>query len=108
MKYKSGYYIHLSRKLFNDDKFKKLPYQSRWIYTVLVENEHRFTGENEDFFFRSDKDLSKDCGMALRTFQKYKKLLVDKDILKYWHMHFVDVKTGRKSEKKVSAYRILE
>ena len=108
MKYKNEYFIQISRKLFNEEKFKKLPYQSKWIYTILCENEHRFTGENENLFFRSDKDLSKDCGMSLRTMQRYKKYLIDEKIIEFWHMHFINTDTGKKSEKKVSAYRLLE
>lgn len=107
-KYKKENFVQLSRKLFNNEKFQKLPYQSRWIYTVLVEYEHKYTGETVDFFFHSDKDCAKDCGMKITNFKKYKKILVDSELIEYWLLHFTNDENDKKSERKISAYRLLE
>lgn len=112
MKYK-GYsgdaFIQLKRDIFLNDKYKDMPYQCKWIYTVLTELEHKYTGKNEDFFFRSDKDLANDCGMSLATFKRYKKILVTyNDIIQTWRMHwYTNEDRTKKSEKAVTAYRLL-
>ena len=106
-KYKDGYYIQLPRKIFNDYDYETIPANSRWIYTVMCELEHKFTGKNEDFFFRSDEDLARDCGVSVSTIARYKKPLIKNGLVEHWNTHFRDPKTKRLSEKKVSAYRIL-
>jgi hypothetical protein len=106
-KYKDGNYIQLPRKVFNDYSYEELPIYSRWIYTVMCELEHKYTGKKEDFFFRSDEDLANDCGLSLATIKRYKKPLIELELIQHWNMHFRDTETGKLSEKKVSAYRIL-
>jgi len=106
MKYDNSFFMQVSRKLFQYS-YEELPVYSRWIFTVLNELEQRFTGKGEDFFFRSDSDLANDCGLSVRTIQRYKKHLIDLDMVQHWNMHFINTDTGKKSEKKISAYRIL-
>jgi hypothetical protein len=107
MKYKGAYFIQVRRELFNDDKYKDLNRNTRWLYVVLNELEHRYTGEKEDFFFRSNEDLAKDCGMSEKLLKQAKKELLSTDLVQSWQMHFIDKETGKKSKKKVTAYRIL-
>lgn len=107
-KRKEGNFIELSRKLFNDEKFKELSQNAKWVYVVLNELEHKYTGKKENFFFRSDNDLANDCDMALRTLKTAKSELKNKNIVQMWLTHFRDVKTGKLSEKHVTAYRVLE
>jgi len=108
LKRKDGNYIQLSRKLFSDERFLKLSRNARWLYVVLNELEHRYTGENVDFFFRSNEDLAKDASMSLATLKRAKAELKGKGIVQIWNMHWRDPKTGKLSEKHVTAYRILE
>lgn len=108
MKYKDGNYLHLSRKLFNDDKFANLSINAKWLYVVLNELEHRFTGKKEDYFFRSNEDLAKDAGMSLPTLKRAKKELKDNNIVQFMKIHFVDPETKKKSYKHVTGYRINE
>ena len=61
----SNPFIQLSRSIFNPDC--KLSFRAKWLYTVLSELEHRYTGEKEDFFFRAQHDLRNDCSRDLRT-----------------------------------------
>lgn len=108
MKHKDGNYLHLSRQLFNEEKFQALSMNAKWLYVVLNELEHRFTGEKEDFFFRSNEDLTGDTGMSLPTLKRAKAELKDNNIVEMWQTHFIDPKTKRKSEKHITAFRIKE
>lgn len=102
----SNPFIQLSRSIFHEDC--KLNFRAKWLYTVLSELEHRYTGEKENYFFRTQKDLSDDTGMNPVTNRKYTKELIDSRYLQSWKMHWIDKKTGKKSEKHVRAYRILK
>jgi len=106
MKHHNTHFLQLSRKLFTEE-FESLPYQSKWIFTVMNELEQRFTGKGEDFFYRSDLDLSEDCGLSERTIRRYKKPLIELGLVQHWNMHFINSETKKKSEHKISAYRIL-
>lgn len=107
MKHGNTYYLELGRSIFNEHAYDELPMYSRWIFTVMNELEQKYTGKKEDYFFRSDEDLAKDCGLSIRTVQRYKKPLIDLKYIQHWNTHFID-KDGKKSEKKISAYRILK
>ena len=110
MKRKQGNYLQLSRLLFRDDgNFKDLSYQAKWLYVVLNELEHKFSGtQKEDYFWRSNEDLAIDAGMKLSTMKAAKKELIDNDIVQTWQMHWIDKETKKRSEKHVTAYRIRE
>ena len=102
-KYKDGNFVQVNRDIFKQDYHHNTVY----IYVILSELEHRFTGKKEDFFFRSLTDLSKDCKMNRTTVTKYRKPLFEDGWVETWQMHWVDNETGKKSEKKVTAYRVL-
>ena len=106
MKYKNGNFLQLDRKLFSD-RYKELSINAKWLYTVLVELEHRFTGEEEDFFFRSNEDLSEDTGMSLPTLKRAKEELRQTDLIEIWQTHWVSKETSKRSKKHITAYRIL-
>lgn len=107
MKHGNEFYLELSRTIFTEE-YEKLSYKAKWLFVVLNELEQRYTGEHEDFFFRSNTDLVKDAGMKLTVLKEAKAELLNEDLIQSWQMHFVDSKTGRKSEKKVTAYRVLK
>lgn len=107
MKHGNVFYLELSRELFTE-KYQSLSYQAKWLFTVLNELEHRFTGVNMDYFFRSNEDLSKDTGIKLTSLKKAKNELLKTDLIQSWQMHWIDAETKKKSEKKVTAYRILK
>jgi hypothetical protein len=75
-KYKDTNYVQVNREILHD--FCDLRWRAKWLYIILSELEHRFTGAKADFFFRSQKDLSKDSGMKPHTNRKYRKELIDK------------------------------
>ena len=97
-------FIPFPRKLFHEDTI--LSWKSKWFYTVLCELEHRYTGDHEDFFYRTQKALSEDTGMTPKMNKKCRDELVDYGWIQTWKMHWVDKKTGKKSEKYTVAFRL--
>jgi len=106
MKHGNSFYMELGRNIFTEE-YSELSRNAKWLFVVLNELEQRFTGKKETFFFRSNEDLSKDCGMGITTLKKAKKELKQTDLIQTWQMHYL-YDTGKKSEKKVTAYRILK
>lgn len=105
-KYKDGNFLQINRKALHDDC--DLTWRAKWLYVVLSELEHRFTGTKTDFFFRSQKDLEKDTGMNAVTNRKYRKEFIEKGWLQTWKMHWKDTDTGKLSYKHTTAYRLLK
>ena len=104
-KYQESPFVQLNRFIFHEDC--SLSFRAKWLYTVLSELEHRYTGDKCDFFFRTQEDLSKDTGMTVKINIKYRQELIDKDWITTWPMHWIDKETKKKSEKHVTAYRLL-
>ncbi len=104
-KEKENPYIKLDRSIFHKDC--DLSFRAKWLYTVLSELEHRYTGKKTNFFFRPQKELSKDSGMSIASNRKYRGELIKAGYLEIWQMHWVD-KDESFSEKHVTAYRLLQ
>jgi len=104
-KYKDGNFLQVSREVFKNAEFMKLSDSAKWLMFVLMENEHKFTGLNEDFFFRSNDDLAKDCGWQRSKLCRIKDEVVKSGLIKTWQMHWLH-DDGKKSEKHVTAYRL--
>ena len=104
MKHKNIFYLQLSREIFTEE-YNHLSINAKWLFIVLNELEHKFTGTEKDYFFRSNEDLCIDTGLGLSTLKKVKKELLETDLVQTWQSHFVD-KTGKKSEKRITVYRI--
>lgn len=107
-KYQAGYYMELPRSIFTDDRFLQLSDAGKWLFIVLKELEHRYTGPGEDFFFRSNEDLAKDCGWKRTKLTRIKDELQRSGLIETWQMHWIDKETKKKSEKHVTAYRIRD
>jgi len=107
-KYQAGHYLELPRAIFIDQRFIKLSDAGKWLYLVLKELEHRYTGKGEDFFFRSNEDLARDCGWYTSKLVRIKPEVVNSGLVQTWQMHWIDKNTGKKSEKHVTAYRIRD
>ena len=105
MKHGNTFFLQLSREIFAD-KHKRLSQNAKWLFVVMNELEQRFTGEREDFFFRSNDDLARDCNWSLPTLKKAKRELLATDLVQSFYIHFENRETRKKSEKKVCAYRI--
>ena len=108
-KYGNSHYLQLSRAIFTDE-YAHLSIGAKWLFVVLNELEQRYTTGREggeDFFFRSDLELAADAGISITTLKRHKAELKKSGLVKIWQAHFVDRKTGKKSEKKITAYRVL-
>jgi len=105
-KYKHTNFLQINREALHDNC--DLSWRAKWLYVVLSELEHRFTGTKTDFFFRSQQDLEKDTGMQAKTNRKYREELVKKGWLQTWNMHRKDPETGKLSYKHTTAYRLLK
>lgn len=107
MKHGNSFYLELTRELFTEE-YKTLSNGAKWLFVVLNELEQRYTGKGCDYFFRTDEELAKDAGYSTKTLKRFKKELRETELVEMWNGHFVDSETGKKSEKKVSFYRILK
>ena len=105
MKRKNGNYLHLSRELFNGDEFKKLSINAKWLYVVLNELEHKYTGDRANFFFRSNEDLAKDSALSISSIKRAKREL--KPFIEMWQMHWIG-ENDKLSSKHITAFRIKE
>lgn len=110
MKHGNTYFLQLSRLIFNDEPYKSLSINAKWLYIVLNELEQRFTSDGEkDWFYRSNEDLAADAGMSLPTLKRAKAELLKTDLVESWRTHFVynrDTPEEKLSEKRITVYRI--
>ena len=111
MKTGNSHFLQLSRDIFTDE-YAGLSNGSKWLFVILNELEQRFcsgNGEsNRNFFFYSDEQLAEFSGLSLKTIKKYKaELRHYPQLVQISYGHWNDKKTGKKSEKKVTCYRIL-
>jgi len=105
-KYGNTNFVQLSRGIFNG-RGEGISYHGKWLYTVLTELEHRFSGNKTTFFYRSNEDLAIDSGMSVSTVKRRKTELVKKGLIQTWQTHWQNSETEKLSEKHVTAYRIL-
>lgn len=106
MKYKTGSYVQLDKKIFSEE-YASMSVGAKWLYTYLTGLEHRFCTEDKNYFFRTDEQLSKDVGISLNSLKKYKRELKEVGLIQINYGHYVDRKTGKKSQEKYTAYTIL-
>ena len=78
-----------------------------WLFGVLCMDEHRFTSSSKNDFYRTIKDLMSDSGMGKMTVNQGLKILNKIGVIKSWQAHFLNPKTGKKSEKHVTAIRFV-
>lgn len=104
-KYKTDPFTQVSRSIFHEDC--KLSYKAKWLYTVLCELEHRYTGRKTKWFFRSQDKLRKDTGMSIKIIRRSKEELIEYGVIETGKMHWFDKDTGRKSEKHITTFTML-
>ena len=105
LKHNNSFYLQLSRKIFTEE-YSYLSNNAKWLFIVLNELEQRYTGENEDFFFRTNEQLANDCCMSLATLKRSKSELLETDLIISWQAHFIGKETGVKSKKHFTCYKI--
>lgn len=108
-KYQQGNFLQIPRDIFQDETFLSLSDSAKWLYFVLKEDEHRYsgTGKNKtNWFFRSNKDLANDCGWSIKKLERIKKELIESGLIIMESRNW-DFKTeGKKSEKHISCFRM--
>lgn len=107
MKYGNTYYLQLTREIFSD-KYSFLSNGAKWLFVWLNELEHKFTGAEKDFFFRTDQELAKDLCVTLPTLRKYKAELKETDLVEMWLSPFIDTETNKRTSRHVTCYRIIK
>ena len=103
--YEYGKKVDINRKVF-DNRYN-LSVDAKWLYSTLAYVKTSYVEQGKDYFIITNDRLSEVSGLKLTTLKKAKKELLETDLVQHWQMHFVDTETGKKSEKKISAYRIL-
>ncbi len=108
MKYKHGNFFQVCNDAIDILAAENISTSARWLYMVLCKLEHRFTGKNENFFFRSNKDLQNDSGLSGKTIVKAIRELKKIHFIETWQMHWINNDTEKKSQKHITAFRILD
>ena len=103
MKHGNSYFMQVSRKVWG----YPLSDKAKLLFFWLNELEQRYTGEDVDYFYRTDADLATDMGWSLKTLKAAKAELRETELIQLLKINWVDPKTGKKSEKRVTGYRIL-
>lgn len=110
MKHGNSYYIQLSRAIFNEEPYKSLSLNAKWLFVVLNELEQRYTSREVRYFYRSNEELAADMGVSICTLKRAKAELQKTDLIKCGHVRFVynrGTPEEKKSEKRVSSYEIV-
>ena len=108
MKYKqrSGTpYVQVNRNIFNG-QYPSLSKNAKWLYCVLSDLEHSYTGAEEDFFFYPLESLAKNAKMNRNYTLKARRELEKVGLVQTWQMHWINKETGKKSGRHVTAYRL--
>lgn len=105
MKYKVGNYIQVSRKVF--ERLEGCKTSTKWLYMILNELEHQFTGEKQDFFYRSIDDLADDTELSRPVVIQSLRELERLKLIKTWQGHWKS-KSGKLSVKHITAIKVLE
>lgn len=104
-KYKAGNYIQFSWRAFK--KLEGCKTSTKWLYVILNEFEHKYTGNGKQgFFFRSIDDLAVDTGLSRPVVIQGLRELERLELIKTWQAHWKN-KKGRLSEKHITAINVL-
>lgn len=101
MKYKDGNYIQLSRVIFCDE-YRDMSDSAKWLYCYLSELEHRHTGIDKDWFYKTDKDIADSLNWSISKVQRLKKELSDYGFIKIMKTH------SQNSTMHITAYKLLK
>jgi hypothetical protein len=105
MKYRKTHFLQFPRKVFTLPLFNDLSINSKWLFTCLIEMEHRFTGPHDDVFYHSDQGLSEMSGVPLRTFKRCKAELRASGLIKT-ALQRVKTKAGIEIDKNITVYQL--
>ena len=75
-------FFKISHRTIKGDKFKKLNPGAKILYLYLCSHRNTYGDEN-GIFFRSDRHLAEDTGMAIATVGRAKKELIGEGYLRW-------------------------
>jgi hypothetical protein len=104
MKYRREYFLQFPRKVFKLPQFNDLSINAKWLFTCLIELEHRFTGPHEDIFYYSDQGLSEMSGIPLRTCKRCKSELRASGLIRT-SLQRVKTKAGVEIDRNITVYQ---
>ena len=78
------------------------------LYDTLVELEHRFTGRRVNYFIRTLAELAVDSSLSKSTVERLIPKLIEVKAIETWQGHFIEPETGKKSEKHMTFFRIVD
>ena len=81
--------------------------RAKLLFLWLNELEQRYTGQHQDYFYRTDEMLAKDMGWNIKTIEKTKKELKASGLIRTSRVRFVD-KNKKKSTFWMTGYTILK
>ena len=104
-------FIMIPCLLFDEEPYKNLSVNAKWMYVMLKHLSDKYAGKNRDFFYRSNAELAEDCGFSERTVVTAKAELIAAGLIKLGKVHFIynsGTPDAVKSKKHISSYRILK
>ena len=106
MKYQTSNYLQFPLEAYKRCEELKNPNGALALYLALKKLEHQFCTDEKDYFYRSDEQLTEDAHMSLPTIKRQKKELKQVGLITTEQRHYIR-DDGKKSEKRVTVYRIL-
>ena len=101
MKHKDGNFIQLSRVIFSDE-YKHLSDSAKWLYCYLSELEHRYTGDEKNWFYKQDYEIAEALNWSISKVQRAKKELSSNGLIK------ISKTKSDTSTRHLTAYEILK
>lgn len=101
MKYKDGNFIQLSRVIF-DSEYITLSDSAKRMYCYLSELEHRYTGDEKNWFYKQDYEIANALNWSISKVQRAKKELEQAELVR------VSKTKSSKSTRHITAYEILK
>ena len=106
MKYQQANYLQFPLEAYKRCAELKNPNGALVLYLVLKKLEHQFCTDDRDYFFRTDEQLTEDAHMSLPTIKRHKKELKQVGLIRTEQCHIIR-DDGKKSEKRVTVYKLL-
>ena len=78
----NGNFFRVSHRVFESENFRSLKPGAKVLYMTLCHLRNRF-GNRDGIFFRTDRDLMIDSGLAQSTISEAKQELIDADLLRW-------------------------
>ena len=100
-------HMEVYRKIFHR-RYNNMPDAAKVLYFYLNELEQRYCTSEKTWFFRSDEDIANDLDWSVSKAKRAKQQLKKyHELIRFGTAHWQDPETGKRSEKRVTTYKIL-